>query len=284
MRRILSVVAIVAALGLLADLGRRGVDCWVLHRNVAIAQKQASELRERYDRAHRRAQVAAAVAERRHPAPATGGRTPKAAGSAGTSPPRGSGATFVLRPGTDPRQFAAAVYSQWGLLLRRLALAPEDQDRLIAIECTYEAAKAQIHQEAADAGLTTSAPSYTAELHEAGADQTRDVRALLTPDEYSTFKAYSQQMSVVFLVTDLEKDELQTNLPDSTASALIDILASASRRDAYGWVQYGTVDWSAATPQAQSVLTPEQFQGFQSLATRKAAQWQLDSVANGTKR
>jgi hypothetical protein len=283
-KKVVSGLALILALGLLAILGGRGVEFWALHRNVAATQSQARELRKQYDQARRRADVAEAVARRQHQPSGPGGTVDKPVANAVASPSRNSTAAFALKAGTDPALFAATVYTKWGLLLRRLSLTPENQDRLIAIESTYEAAKAQIHQEAAEVGASTNSQPFAAEISEASADQTKDVRALLTPDEYAAFKAYSQQMSVVTLVSDLEKDELQSNLPDATASALIDILANASRKDSYGWIQYGTVDWSTAMPQAQAILTPEQFQGLQSLAGRKAAQWQIDSFTNGARK
>lgn len=96
-------------------------------------------------------------------------------------------------------------------------------------------------------------------------------------------RSYSQDSAAVTLVNDLSgfgSPETEP-LSDTQAAQLTQILADASTRRESGAVNYGTVDWQVAMPEAQTVLSSNQYEAMQLMESEKLIQWQRDIQANG---
>jgi len=169
---------------------------------------------------------------------------------------------------------------QWGLFLKQLNLPPDQAARFLAIQTTVETKKENLYTSAEEAGESQSGPEIAAQVNQAYSEANRDVRALLDPTDYAAYKAYSQYNGTLILANNLAGDLPATDtLTDSQVGQLTQILGHASTVDKNGWIVYGTVNWAAAMPQAQAVLTPAQYDGLQALAAQKTAEWHLTQLA-----
>lgn len=176
----------------------------------------------------------------------------------------------------------ASVSLQWGLLLKRLNLPPDQAAKFLAIQNAVETQKANILASAEEAGKSQSAPDVAAQINQAYGEANREVRTLLDPADYSIYKAYSQYNGTLILANNLAGNlPVNDALTDNQVEKLTQILGNASTVDKNGWIVYGTVNWAAAMPQAQVLLTPNQYDGLQSLAAQKTAEWRLSQLAAG---
>jgi hypothetical protein len=177
--------------------------------------------------------------------------------------------------------YIASLYAKWGLLFRQLGLSSDQIDKFNAIQLQLEESRSDLAAFAASDGLSMTDPDIAALMREANHEATLDLRDLLGTANYAAYRAYSQNSSALTLVNDLPGVGAGNDpLSDSQTQQLTQILANSSIRDKAGWVIYGSVDWQTAMPQAQTLLTPEQYEAFQTLQAQKSAYWQMLRVTN----
>jgi hypothetical protein len=173
----------------------------------------------------------------------------------------------------------ATVSLQWGLLLKRLNLPPDQAANFLAIQTAVETKKSNILESADEEDKSKSAPDVVGQINQAYNEANQEVRSLLSPADYPVYKAYSQDNATLSLANDLAGNLPASDaLTDNQVEQLTQVMGSASTSDKNGWIVYGTVNWAQAMPQAQAILAPNQYEGFQSLAAQKTAEWRLSQL------
>lgn len=200
-------------------------------------------------------------------------------------------ANFIAMLAKDPamrawfsKLRAASLTLDWGPFFRRLGMTGEQADKFTAIEVQFEMARIDLISQAQAAGTTLADPVYAELLHTEDHNTKADIRTLLgSTANYDAFHTYSQNLGVAQTVSDLAGADPSISDPMTgpQADQLTQILASASSKSRYGWALSGTVNWEAALPQAQAVLTPAQFAALQLLQAQQVAQRQVQHVING---
>jgi hypothetical protein len=176
------------------------------------------------------------------------------------------------------RGFVADLYTRWGLYFRQQGMTPEQIAQFNGIQIRLEDAKLDLAAKALAENLSPDDPELADELAQANHEFYKDLTDLIGRSNYSVYKAYSQEGSVITLVNDLPgyiSADAQP-LTDAQSLQLAQILADSSTKNSSGWVKYGTVNWGQAMPLAQAVLTPAQFEALQLMEATKLMAWQKD--------
>jgi len=157
----------------------------------------------------------------------------------------------------------AARTVQYGTFIRQLGLSPEqalDLDRILAAK---EMREMDVYASGRAEGLATNDPALAALNREIEADTEKALRALFGDEGYALFQEHDRTAMLRLTVSSLAGAATAAGAPltQAQAEALVQILAESTPGYAEGRrVKASYVDWTAADPRIQTVLTPVQWE------------------------